>query len=104
VVGSLAAAVWLLSRSGSLRQRAVATHLAATVIAAVIAPKLIKKVVDRTRPDRLVAGGGRKGIKTSGKPHDSFPSGHSVNIGAIVSALTWAYPEKPGCFAPSARW
>jgi undecaprenyl-diphosphatase len=60
----------------------------------VIAPKIIKKVVDRTRPDRVVVGHDRHGVKTSGNPHDSFPSGHSVHIGAVVSALSWAFPER----------
>ncbi|WP_167552268.1 SemiSWEET family transporter [Bradyrhizobium sp.] len=59
-----------------------------------IAPKIIKQAVNRTRPDRVVVGDDRNGVKESGKPHDSFPSGHSVNIGAVVSALSWAYPEK----------
>jgi MtN3 and saliva related transmembrane protein len=36
----------------------------------------------------------RNGVKTSGNPHDSFPSGHSVHIGAVVSALSWAFPER----------
>jgi membrane-associated phospholipid phosphatase len=94
VLGAIAAVVWLLSRRGSLRQRALANHVAATVTAAVIAPKLIKQAVDRTRPDRVVVGDERKGVKESGKPHDSFPSGHSVNIAAVVSALSWAYPQK----------
>jgi undecaprenyl-diphosphatase len=94
VLGAVAAVVWLLSRRGSLRQRALANHVAATVTAAVIAPKLIKQAVDRTRPDRVVVGDERKGVKESGKPHDSFPSGHSVNIAAVVSALSWAYPQK----------
>lgn len=82
---------------GSFHDGAVcgsANHVAATVTAAVIAPKLIKQAVDRTRPDRVVMGDERKGVKESGKPHDSFPSGHSVNIAAVVSALSWAYPQK----------
>jgi membrane-associated phospholipid phosphatase len=94
VLGAIAAIVWLVSRGGGLRQRAVADHAAATVATAVIAPKLIKKVVNRTRPDRVVVGPDRQGVKTSGKPHDSFPSGHAVHIGALVSALSRAYPEK----------
>jgi undecaprenyl-diphosphatase len=51
-------------------------------------------VVDRKRPDRVVVGHDRHGVKTSGNPNDSFPSGHSVHIGAVVSALSWAFPEK----------
>jgi len=94
VLGAVAAIVWLGSRGGGQRQRTVADHIATTVAAAVIAPKLIKKVVNRTRPDRVVVGPDRQGVKTSGKPHDSFPSGHAVHIGALVSALSRDYPEK----------
>jgi membrane-associated phospholipid phosphatase len=94
VLGAITAATWVLSRAGDARQRAVADHLAITVALAVVAPKLVKKAVDRTRPDRVVVGHDRHGVKTSGNPHDSFPSGHSVHIGAVVSALSWAFPEK----------
>jgi undecaprenyl-diphosphatase len=36
----------------------------------------------------------RRGIQTSGKPHDAFPSGHAVHLGAVASALSWLYPDK----------
>jgi len=98
VLGAMTAAARVLSRAGNARQRAAANHTAVTVAAAVIAPKIVKKVVDRTRPDRLVVGPDRHGVETSGNPHDSFPSGHSVHIGAVVSALTWAYPQKGWAF------
>ena len=98
VLGPLVAAAWVVSRARYPRQRALADHLALTVAAAVIAPHIIKKVVDRTRPDRVVIGDDRRGVKKSGQPHDSFPSGHSVHIGAVVSALSWAYPEKTWAF------
>src|SRR3954470_12761969 len=94
VLGAITAATWVLSRAGNARQRAVANHLAFTVALAVVAPKLVKKVMDRKRPDRVVVGHDRHGVKTSGNPHDSIPSGHSVHIGAVVSALSWAFPEK----------
>jgi hypothetical protein len=98
VLGTVAAAVWLLSRLGNSRRRAVANHLAVTVAAAVIVPKILKQVVERTRPDRVVVGPHRRGVKTSGNPHDSFPSGHSVHIGAVVSALSRVYPKHATVF------
>ncbi|MDE5459829.1 phosphatase PAP2 family protein [Bradyrhizobium sp. CSS354] len=61
-------------------------------------PKVMKRVINRTRPDRVVVGEDRRGVETSGQPHDSFPSGHGVHIGAIVSALSWAYPRKAAVF------
>lgn len=99
VLGTLAAVGWIMSRGGDRRQRLVADHVAISLAAAVMLPKIMKRVFDRTRPDRVVVGPDRRGVKTSGQPHDSFPSGHSVQIGAIVSALSWAYPRK-SCSIP----
>lgn len=98
VLGTLAAAGWIMSRGGDRRRRLVANHVAVSLAAAVMLPKIVKRVMDRTRPDRVVVGPDRHGIKTSGQPHDSFPSGHGVHIGAIVSALSWAYPGKTAVF------
>jgi membrane-associated phospholipid phosphatase len=98
VLGTLAAVVWVSSRSGTSQQRALANHVALMLAAAVSVPKVIKQAVDRTRPDRVVPGLDRHGVKKSGHPHDSFPSGHSVHIGAMVSALSGAYPKKTAIF------
>jgi undecaprenyl-diphosphatase len=98
LLGVITAAAWVLSRAGNPRQRAFANHLALTVAIAVVAPKIIKKVVNRTRPDRVVVGHDRRGVKKSGNPHDSFPSGHSVHVGAVVSALCWGFPYKASAF------
>jgi len=93
VLGTAIAAFLLVSREGSAH-RAVGKHLALTLAAAIVTPKIIKKLVDRTRPDRVVPGPDRRGVATSGKPFDWFPSGHSVHLGALVRALAWAYPEQ----------
>jgi hypothetical protein len=98
VLGTLAAVGWIMSRGGGRRQRLVANHVAVSLTAAVMLPKVMKRAIDRTRPDRVVVGQRRRGVRTSGQPHDSFPSGHSVHIGAIVSALSWAYPKKARVF------
>jgi len=98
ILGTLVAVGWITSRGGDRTQRLVANHAAVSLAAAVILPKILKRVMDRTRPDRVVVGADRHGVKTSGQPHDSFPSGHSVHIGAIVSALSWAYPKKAAVF------
>ncbi|WP_453944515.1 phosphatase PAP2 family protein [Bradyrhizobium sp. USDA 372] len=71
-----------------------ASHLAVTVAAAIAAPRVIKSMIDRQRPDRCVVGQDRRGVGISGRPYDSFPSGHSVHLGAVVGALAWAYPRK----------
>jgi PAP2 superfamily len=98
VLCTLVAAGWFLSRAGNRRQRMVSNHLARTAVVAVALPKLIKKVVDQERPDRCMVGPDRRGVGTSGNPRDSFPSGHSVHIGAMVSALSWTYPNKAPVF------
>ncbi|WP_369335500.1 phosphatase PAP2 family protein [Bradyrhizobium sp. CSS354] len=87
-----------MSRGGDRRQHLVANHVAISLTAAVMLPKVMKRVINRTRPDRVVVGEDRRGVETSGQPHDSFPSGHGVHIGAIVSALSWAYPRKAAVF------
>jgi hypothetical protein len=37
--------------------------------------------------------GPRRGIPRSGKPYDAFPSGHAMHVGAVASAISWAYPK-----------
>ena len=37
--------------------------------------------------------GRRRGIPRSGKAYDAFPSGHAMHVGAVASAVTWAYPK-----------
>ena len=29
----------------------------------------------------------------SGKAYDAFPSGHAMHVGAVASAVSWAYPK-----------
>lgn len=92
LLGPVAAAFWLASRGSG--RRTTANHLALTLAAAIAVPKVIKSFIDRRRPDRSVVGSDRRGIRTSGHPYDSFPSGHSVHLGAVAGALAWAYPDK----------
>ncbi|WP_091963082.1 phosphatase PAP2 family protein [Bradyrhizobium shewense] len=65
-----------------------------TVAAAIAVPKVIKSMVDRQQPDRCGVGRDRRGVGISGKPHNSFLSGHSVHLGAVVGALAWAKPRR----------
>jgi membrane-associated phospholipid phosphatase len=57
-------------------------------------PHLFKYLVDRKRPDRTLAHGRRHGIPRSGDPWDSFPSGHTLHLGAIVGPLTRLAPKR----------
>ncbi len=70
--------------------RMLAAHLLATAIKA-----LVKRSVDRTRPDLLVDQGRYevgKGRRNEG-PFNSFPSGHTAGATAVACALVRAYPE-----------
>jgi membrane-associated phospholipid phosphatase len=94
VLGAAAAAFWLASRTGRRGHRTTANHVALTLATAIAVPKFFKSFIDRQRPDRCMVAPDRKGVGHSGRPYDSFPSGHSVHLGAVVGALAWAYPEK----------
>src|SRR3954469_3152397 len=80
VLIALAAAFWLSSRRRSHRRRIEADHLLASLAAARTLPKLVKTVVDQQRPDRCMVGDDRRGVGTSGKAEDAFPSGHAVHM------------------------
>src|SRR4051812_358006 len=80
----LAAAYWLVSRRGGIRQRVQADHWLLTLAAASLAPTVLKSLVDQERPDRCMVGPDRKGIETSGNARDAFPSGHALNVGAAA--------------------
>jgi membrane-associated phospholipid phosphatase len=95
---ALAAAHWLGSRRQGARRRVQADHLLSTVVFASVVPGLLKSVIDQERPDRCMVGPERKGIETSGKARDAFPSGHAVNMGATASALAWIYPDNKSLF------
>jgi membrane-associated phospholipid phosphatase len=94
VLCALAVGEWILSRPRDRQRRIFADHLLATVVTSSALPHLIKKTVDQERPDRCMVDTDRRGIQTSGKPHDAFPSGHAVHLGAVASALSWLYPDK----------
>lgn len=87
-----AAAFWagcrLFARDRGLRRRA--DHLALCALASALIPHGIKKIVDRERPDRKIPVPRRRrhGIPRSGRPYDSFPSGHAVHMGAFAAALS----------------
>jgi len=57
-------------------------------------PHLIKRFVDRERPDRVVVRGRRHGIPRSGQAWDAFPSGHALHLGAVAGSLTRLCPDR----------
>jgi membrane-associated phospholipid phosphatase len=90
----IAAGLWLASREGDKRQRRQTDHMVLSVVATVILPHILKRLIDQERPDRCMVYGRRHGIPRSGKPFDAFPSGHAMHIGAFASAVSWAFPER----------
>ena len=89
----VAGGLWLAARAGDARERSQTDHLALSVVATAILPHLLKRLVDQERPDRSMVHGRRRGIPRSGKAYDAFPSGHAMHVGAVASAVSWAYPK-----------
>lgn len=89
---ALSLLIWLWARDGDAQRRTNADHFLLAVTVANMLPHVIKRVVDRRRPDRTVKPP-RNGIPHSGKADDSFPSGHAMHIGAIVSAASRIEPR-----------
>jgi membrane-associated phospholipid phosphatase len=86
----LAAALifWLTcrrTRKGSPERR-VSNQIVLGAAASIALPHLIKRFIDRERPDRKVVHGFRHGIPRSGNANDSFPSGHALQVGALAAA------------------
>jgi membrane-associated phospholipid phosphatase len=89
----IAASLWLAARGGDERERRETDHLALSIAVTAILPHLLKRLIDQERPDRSMIHGRRNGIPRSGKPYDAFPSGHAMHVGAVASAVSWAYPR-----------
>jgi undecaprenyl-diphosphatase len=90
---AITAGLWLAARAGDDRERQQTDHLLLSVVATAILPHLLKRLIDQERPDRRVVHGRRHGIPRSGKPYDAFPSGHAMHVGAVASAVSWAFPK-----------
>jgi len=93
VLGVIAGGLWLAARAGNERERRQTDHLVLSVVVTAILPHVLKRLIDQKRPDRCMVHGARRGIPRSGKPYDAFPSGHAMHVGAVASALSWAYPK-----------
>jgi membrane-associated phospholipid phosphatase len=89
----IAGGLWLAARAGEERERRQTDHLALSVVVTAILPHLLKRLIDQERPDRCIVHGRRHGIPRSGKAYDAFPSGHAMHVGAVASAVSWAYPK-----------
>src|ERR1700756_1342990 len=91
---ALSVGAWLYAaRRPTLRP--VADHVLAVSLVSAVLPHLLKRAVDQTRPDRLTVKGHWRGVPWSGRPHDAFPSGHALHMGALASAA--------GLFPPAQR-
>jgi membrane-associated phospholipid phosphatase len=76
------------------RARRYGDRIAASAVVAAALPHLIKRFVDRERPDRRVVHGPRHGVPRSGERWDSFPSGHAVHLGALAAGLRRLLPRR----------
>ena len=94
VICALAAGWWLYCRHRSAQHRTDSNHMLLTTVAVTLLPHLLKAVFDQKRPDRLMIRGHLHGVPFSGKPLDSFPSGHAIHVGALVSAASVLSPAK----------
>ena len=88
VLVALAALGWLLTRTGSERERRLGTHFLSCSLTTAVLPHIMKHFIDQERPDRLTIKGHLRGVPLSGKSSDAFPSGHALHVGALASAAT----------------
>jgi undecaprenyl-diphosphatase len=82
----LATVGWLASRGRRESLQRAGNHALLVSVAASLLPHVLKTVFNQTRPDRMTVRGHLHGVSFSGKPEDSFPSGHAVHMGALASA------------------
>jgi membrane-associated phospholipid phosphatase len=94
VLCAIAVGWWLYTRTGIVSSRRASDHVLLTTLVASALPHLLKTVFDQERPDRLTFRGHLRGVPTSGKRLDAFPSGHAVHIGALASAATVLPPNQ----------
>lgn len=90
---ALAGAFWIYAREEKPSLRLAANHILAVTVASAVLPHLLKRGFNQTRPDRRFLRAHRRGIPTSGKAKDAFPSGHAVHMGALASAATALPPR-----------
>jgi undecaprenyl-diphosphatase len=94
VLLALAAAGWLYARARPAEERSAANHILAVSLVTAAVPHILKSVFDQIRPDRLTVRGHRRGIPFSGRPHDAFPSGHAMHMGALASTAGLLPPAR----------
>ena len=93
VLFALAIGGWLYAQLRRPQARPIANHVLVVSAVTAVLPHLAKSIFNQTRPDRLTVRGHRRGVPISGKPHDAFPSGHAVHMGALASAAQVLQPR-----------
>ncbi|MBR0713487.1 phosphatase PAP2 family protein [Bradyrhizobium liaoningense] len=86
VLLALSIAGWLYAQRRRPEAKPIANHLLAVSLVTTVLTHILKSVFDQTRPDRLTVRGHWRGIPTSGRARDAFPSGHATHMGALASA------------------
>jgi membrane-associated phospholipid phosphatase len=94
VLGIIFGGFWLASRAtNDAELRRDADHLGLCILLTGVLPHIVKRLVDRERPNRRFPLRRRiKGIPLSGSAYDSFPSGHTMHLGALASGLSRMVP------------
>jgi PAP2 superfamily len=94
LLASFALAAYCHFGSRDPQARRCGDRIVASAVIAAALPHVIKRFVDRERPDRRVVHAPRHGVPRSGKRLDSFPSGHAVHLGALAAGLRRLLPRR----------
>ncbi len=97
VLLAASAAFWAASRladggMSGIRRRRAADHVLRCAAASAALTYVLKRAVDRERPNRAVAPDPRRGVPRFGAPLNSFPSGHALPLGAVAAAVSRMAP------------
>lgn len=82
--------IWLVTRFLSKDKRRLGDDGLVAALGARAVSHILKAIFAKERPDRAVVKGHRHGIPKSGKPFDSFPSGHAAQAAAVASVVSRA--------------
>jgi membrane-associated phospholipid phosphatase len=95
VLGIILGGLWLASRgSDDVDWRRDLDHLALCVVVTGMLPHIFKRVIDRERPNRRFPLRRHfEGVPKAGRAYDSFPSGHTMHLGALAPAISRMAPQ-----------
>jgi undecaprenyl-diphosphatase len=92
ILGSASLVAWIIAGLQDTKPNKY-QHLLITLIVITAIDHLSKHVFDQRRPDRVRKRYRKRGIPRSSGEYDSFPSGHTMRLGAAARALLRAHPQ-----------